>query len=402
MDIESLSLFIRGCTVGVLIILSVKLLLHHRTVLAAKLLLILVFALICYSLVPLFSWGWAKHAITSLSFAIPWVFWIFSKSIFSEQEETQGSFCYGVLSFWEMALIALFHLMCIFLYLTIIWEVKHHSLAFNEIIGWIRGEQGSRSTLVPVMFYLSNFLKAFFVIHALYFMVKYWQSDLVENRRKLRALFMASGGLYILLVVFVEVFILDQPALVTLEFMHVLSLGGICSMITVWFVLFEQGELFHASKAPIAVSLGIHPGVEINSDSDSSDDLHKKTSDNLTMTEQAWLNDLMAAVTVEKVYRRSEMTVRILSAMLGIPEHLLRRLINQHLGYRNFNEFINQYRLAEAAQRLSDPDDERVPILTIAYEVGFASIAPFNRSFKSKFDKTPSEYRKSQLNGHNH
>ena len=42
-------------------------------------------------------------------------------------------------------------------------------------------------------------------------------------------------------------------------------------------------------------------------------------------------------------------------------------------------------------------DDENIPILTMALEVGFNSIAPFNRAFKSIEGVTPSEYRRRYL-----
>ena len=33
-------------------------------------------------------------------------------------------------------------------------------------------------------------------------------------------------------------------------------------------------------------------------------------------------------------------------------------------------------------------------IITIAYEVGFSSLAPFNKAFKKQLNKTPSSFRK--------
>ena len=38
---------------------------------------------------------------------------------------------------------------------------------------------------------------------------------------------------------------------------------------------------------------------------------------------------------------------------LGEPEYRLRRLINQRLGHRNFNAYINGYRLADATAALT-------------------------------------------------
>jgi AraC-like DNA-binding protein len=82
---------------------------------------------------------------------------------------------------------------------------------------------------------------------------------------------------------------------------------------------------------------------------------------------------------------------------LGIPEYRLRRLVNRRLGHRNFSSFVNGYRLAEARAALADPLQAEVPILTIALDAGFQSLAPFNRAFKTTAGMTPSQYRRAQF-----
>ncbi len=73
---------------------------------------------------------------------------------------------------------------------------------------------------------------------------------------------------------------------------------------------------------------------------------------------------------------------------------MLRRVINRGLGFRNFNDFLHTHRLREAAVRLRDPATRRLPVLTIALDVGYGSIGPFNRAFRERFGVTPSEYRR--------
>ena len=92
-------------------------------------------------------------------------------------------------------------------------------------------------------------------------------------------------------------------------------------------------------------------------------------------------------------YRQTGLGIKALSAQLDCQEYQLRHLINQHLGYNNFSAFLNHYRLREAAEKLADPAHAHTPILTLALELGYASIGPFNRAFKAQFDQTPSEYR---------
>jgi AraC-like DNA-binding protein len=80
-----------------------------------------------------------------------------------------------------------------------------------------------------------------------------------------------------------------------------------------------------------------------------------------------------------------------------VPEYRLRRLINQQLGFRYFTAFLNEYRLAAAAARLADRQQARTPILTIALDLGWGSIGPFNRAFRARFGVPPSNYRRARL-----
>ena len=83
----------------------------------------------------------------------------------------------------------------------------------------------------------------------------------------------------------------------------------------------------------------------------------------------------------------------MLAAKLKLPEYRLRRLINQRLGYRNFNAYLNHYRVEDAKVGLADPTEAEVPILTIAMDAGFQSLRAFNRAFRVETGMTPSEYR---------
>jgi AraC-like DNA-binding protein len=103
------------------------------------------------------------------------------------------------------------------------------------------------------------------------------------------------------------------------------------------------------------------------------------------------LSRLEQLMTKERIFRQEGMTIGALASRLAVPEERLRRAINEGLGYRNFNAFINHYRL-EAA--LSDPSQHDVPVLTIAMDAGFQSLGPFNRAFKADTGTTPTEYRR--------
>ena len=100
-------------------------------------------------------------------------------------------------------------------------------------------------------------------------------------------------------------------------------------------------------------------------------------------------------MSVDRLYRQEGLTIGVLAGKLGLPEYRLRRAINRGLGYRNFNEYLNRHRLADAKQALADPAQAEVPILTIALDSGFQSLGPFNRAFKADTGMTPTEYRKA-------
>jgi AraC-like DNA-binding protein len=100
---------------------------------------------------------------------------------------------------------------------------------------------------------------------------------------------------------------------------------------------------------------------------------------------------------VEQLWRRESLSVDQLAQHLGLAEYRLRRLINGALGQRNFNSYLNQFRIEAACMQLGDPARRRLPILSIALDVGFASIGPFNRAFKAQQGITPSEFRREKL-----
>ena len=111
----------------------------------------------------------------------------------------------------------------------------------------------------------------------------------------------------------------------------------------------------------------------------------------------ALLRRLDRLMTVERIYRQEGLTIALLAAKLDVPEHRLRQAINEGLGHRNFNAFLNRYRIDEAKAALSDASQRDVPVLTIAMDAGFQSIGPFNRAFKADTGLTPTEFRRDAL-----
>ncbi len=105
----------------------------------------------------------------------------------------------------------------------------------------------------------------------------------------------------------------------------------------------------------------------------------------------------LEAAMADGVWRTEGLTIGALADRLQTPEHRLRAVINRNLGYRNFTAFINEQRIEAAKQALSDPTQADQQILTIAYDVGFASLGPFNRAFRAATGDSPTEFRRKAL-----
>lgn len=97
----------------------------------------------------------------------------------------------------------------------------------------------------------------------------------------------------------------------------------------------------------------------------------------------------------EQLYLESELKVADLATRLREPDYKVSRAIATALGFPNFNQFINGFRIDHASRLLADPAQADTPVLTIALDSGFASPGPFNRAFKARHGVTPREYRRA-------
>ncbi|MCK8519959.1 AraC family transcriptional regulator [Aquimarina sp. D1M17] len=74
---------------------------------------------------------------------------------------------------------------------------------------------------------------------------------------------------------------------------------------------------------------------------------------------------------------------------MSVPE--LSETINSGFN-KNFNDFINEYRVHEVQKMLREGKQKKLSLLGIAYECGFNSKATFNRVFKKFTNTSPSQY----------
>ncbi|WDZ99737.1 ABC transporter permease [Mucilaginibacter sp. SJ] len=102
-----------------------------------------------------------------------------------------------------------------------------------------------------------------------------------------------------------------------------------------------------------------------------------------------WLRKAMEA---KRYYQDAELNLTSLAEKLGLTVHELSRIINVALK-KNFNDFINEYRVAEVIRKIQDPAFAHITLLGIALESGFNSKSTFNRIFKQMTGKSPAEYK---------
>ncbi|MEM9830343.1 MAG: AraC family transcriptional regulator [Bacteroidota bacterium] len=119
----------------------------------------------------------------------------------------------------------------------------------------------------------------------------------------------------------------------------------------------------------------------------------KKT---LSAKDPVLVDKLQTKMIHEKLYLAEKLTIGQLAEQIDEQEYKVRRAINQELGFKNFLDFVNSFRIKEAAAMLEDASKANLSILQIAYQTGFNSIAPFNRAFKLYTGMTPTTYRKSR------
>lgn len=200
-------------------------------------------------------------------------------------------------------------------------------------------------------------------------------SDLVEPRRRARIAFVLISSLFMIGITLSYIAPGRPPPIVidlNVARLFVMALG----MALLVSGLRSQ-EMFSTSGDAIAPASGDPKSVVVCTDP----------------AEARLLTKLQRLMEEERVYRQDGLTIGGLASAAGAPEYALRRLINGRLGYRNFNAYLNAWRLADAKAALRDPAQREVPISTIALDAGFSSLGPFNRAFRAAENMTPSAYR---------
>ncbi len=227
----------------------------------------------------------------------------------------------------------------------------------------------------PGFWVAHNLMEVSLAAHALLIIQRSWRGDLVEARRRARGPFLIIVTLF---VVTLSGFEIGESFGVAAPWYPLAGAGALAL-----FCLGGAIVLLETRSFLFGVSAAASPAEEPDAGTGPAD-----------RAEIARLTVLMAK---ERLWTQEELTIGALATRLGAPEHRLRRLINGQLGHRNFAAFINSYRIEEAKRLFADADQARKTVSSIAFELGFGSLGPFNRAFREATSLTPTEWRKQAL-----
>lgn len=203
-------------------------------------------------------------------------------------------------------------------------------------------------------------------LHGLTVVALSWRGDLVEARRRLRGPFLGVVSGYIIVQTVIDAFIRHGAVLPWRDAANAGALA-LLGLLGAGVFLGARPGLFPAARAPRAAE------------------------------PDEGLAALREAMETRQLWRQEGLTIAALAQAVGLPEHRLRRLINDQLGHRNFAAFVNARRIAEAQRILADPARANDTVAAVAFELGFGSLGPFNRAFLAQAGATPRAWRRSAL-----
>jgi AraC-like DNA-binding protein len=217
-------------------------------------------------------------------------------------------------------------------------------------------------------------LQGLFAAFAIYWTMASWRADLIESRRRARAIIVVIIGLNIIASSLLLRLVIPQNSIANYDAHLALVVSN---LLVVAFILVFLGDGDLQGSLSGAVLPGLPEGRAPAPSAETG----------------VVLAQLSRVMEVERVYRQPSLSLRDLADLVGTPEYRLRKVIHEQLSYQNFNVFLHAYRIRDACLQLRDPKLRRIPILTVALSTGYQSVNTFNRGFREITGMTPSAYR---------
>lgn len=219
----------------------------------------------------------------------------------------------------------------------------------------------------------NHMIELFVIFHIIFITIKEFPDDLVEARRNARLVTVIYTCLYLILILILE---LGNAELRDSAIFSIVNAGLVLLSTSFFSWHYFKGRF--TDKVNVTI-------IE-------KDEEHKVIMPSIPLAFKS-IHQQLGQLMREGFYQETQLSIKQLANKLKTPEHQLRELINKHLGFRNFSDFLSSYRIPAACAQFEDITFIRKPILTIALELGYGSIATFNRTFKAQKGMTPKEYR---------
>lgn len=100
---------------------------------------------------------------------------------------------------------------------------------------------------------------------------------------------------------------------------------------------------------------------------------------------------MLAYMTTERPYLDPDLSLADLARRLHTNPALLSQVINVGTG-KNFNDFVNEYRVEAFKRQVRDPANAHLSFLGLALDCGFNSKATFNRAFRKFTGMSPKAF----------
>jgi len=273
-----------------------------------------------------------------LSIQLPLAFWILSKAFFDDDFEWNWKY-------WLLATLV---------------PVLHYLL--------YRLNESGISAYPEELRFLPYLLSVAFIVLSIIEALKNMEGDLVIARLKKRNVFVIFSSLLALASMYF--FFTKDPLQLPLSFELLQNALSCLFILWIFGAQLSYRELFARSAST-----------------------QKKSSEEKDLSiQKRIIQKLLNIFEEEKLYTKEGLTISKLADHAGEKEYLLRRAINGQLGYTNFNNFLNHYRIREACRLINENNLKELTFQEIAFKMGYQSVATFNRAFKKETDKTPSEY----------
>jgi AraC-like DNA-binding protein len=106
---------------------------------------------------------------------------------------------------------------------------------------------------------------------------------------------------------------------------------------------------------------------------------------------ETWRHKILTVMQQERLYLNPELTLTDFAQRLETHSKLISAVINEAF-QKNFNDFVNEYRVNVFKEKVNDPRLKHLTLLAIAFECGFNSKSTFNRAVKRITGKMPSAF----------